>query len=82
MALINLPPIAGAIVEKDGRVVNAVAQWFMQVFRACSAVYESGTTANRPVKDLWIGRPFFDVTLNRPIWWAGSNWIRADGVVV
>jgi len=31
-------------------------------------VTESGTTANRPTRNLVVGQQFFDVTLRKPIW--------------
>lgn len=80
--MINLPPNAEVMIENSGRARPSWMQWFVRVYLACFAVYDSGTTANRPTKDLWIGRPYFDVTLNRPIWWTGSNWIKADGTIV
>lgn len=41
----------------------------------------SGTTNNRPtVTD--IGFQYFDTTLNSPIWWTGTKWVRATGADV
>jgi hypothetical protein len=40
----------------------------------------SGTSANRPVLDLQIGQYYYDTTIDRPIWWNGTNWKTADGV--
>lgn len=82
MPIINNPPHAQPLIENSGRSRVAWAEWFMQVFRICFSVQQSGTTADRPTKDLWVGRTYFDTTLNRPIWYTGTNWIRADGVVV
>jgi hypothetical protein len=42
--------------------------WFAQAFLILFAVQQSGTTANRPIARLWIGRTYFDTTLNLPIW--------------
>ena len=42
--------------------------WFAQAFLILFAVQQSGTTANRPTSRLWIGRTYFDTTLNLPIW--------------
>ena len=71
-------PVAGDLA----RWTEPWRNWFSQVRLVCFAQQESGTTANRPTKNLYIGRRFFDTTLNRPIWYTGTNWIRADGVVV
>jgi hypothetical protein len=41
----------------------------------------SGLTAARPPFPR-VGEQFFDTTLNRPIWWDGVNWMKADGTIV
>jgi hypothetical protein len=40
---------------------------------------ETGTTAERPVVQLFIGQMFFDVTLGVPVWWQGGHWVDASG---
>jgi hypothetical protein len=42
----------------------------------------AGTTAARPTVGLQVGQFYFDTTINRPIWWDGTNWINAAGTVV
>lgn len=37
-----------------------------------------GYTANRPDNAI-IGQPFFDRSLNKPIWWTGTKWVDATG---
>lgn len=37
-----------------------------------------GYTANRPTNAI-IGQPFFDRSLNKPIWWTGEKWVYATG---
>lgn len=41
----------------------------------------SGITALRPPSP-YVGQQFFDTTINRPIWWDGTNWINAAGIIV
>jgi hypothetical protein len=41
-----------------------------------------GTTAARPTQLLYPGYPYFDTTLNRPIWWNGSGWRDSAGATV
>jgi Uncharacterized conserved protein (DUF2190) len=41
----------------------------------------SGATAARPTT-IVTGFPYFDTTLNIPIWWRGAAWVNASGVVV
>ena len=45
---------------------------------------EAGTTADRPVSDLWAGRPYFDTTLGQPIWYdkANTQWSDSAGTAV
>jgi hypothetical protein len=42
----------------------------------------AGDTASRPTNGLQIGQQYFDTTINRPIWWDGTNWINAAGTIV
>jgi hypothetical protein len=42
----------------------------------------AGTTTARPTVGLQVGQFYFDTTINRPIWWDGTNWINAAGTVV
>ena len=42
----------------------------------------AGDTASRPITGLQVGQFYFDTTINRPIWWNGTNWINAAGTVV
>lgn len=44
------------------------AQWFTRVGARLAAVEQSGTTAQRPVTGLWIGRRYFDTTLGKPVY--------------
>jgi hypothetical protein len=70
------------------QVNNALRLYFNQVdnFSQAVAIPASGTTANRPVgttqAPLLIGQIYYDTTLDRPIWWNGTVWKKADGVTV
>lgn len=46
-----------------------------------STIWEGGTTLNRPVAPVAFQK-FFDTTLNKPIWYNGSNWVDATGATV
>lgn len=64
---------------------QAWLQWFTRVHTVVSAAYMSGTTASRPTKALWVGRPFFDTTLGKPVWVKTAKpavWVDATGAVV
>ena len=46
-------------------------------------VIHSGSTADRPTTSLVVGQMYFDTTLNKPIWFKGSNtWVDATGTTV
>lgn len=81
MALINPPPQT-AVDDNGNNVSQGWVTFFSNTFNILTALTQSGTTAQRPIKFLWIGRTYYDTTINRPIWYTGTNWIRADGVIV
>lgn len=86
MAIINTPP-QSPVDQMGGErgkpaLVNVTEGWrnfFQAVFTICSAVTQSGTTAQRPDKVLWVGRMYFDTTLGKPIWYKGPGWIDSSG---
>jgi hypothetical protein len=83
MALTPFPIQSRLMVAGPFAVWTApLANWFARAWEILAAVEQSGTTANRPTANRWTGRTYFDTTLGRPIWWNGTDWIRADGVVV
>jgi len=60
-------------------------QWLTKVGNFASTVSDSGTTANRPTSFLFVGRPYFDTTINKPIWLKTVSpvvWIDATGASV
>jgi hypothetical protein len=63
---------------------NVLRLYFNQIDNFAQALYipASGTTANRPTDRVQIGQFYFDTTINRPIWYDGTNWINAAGTVV
>ena len=69
-------------------VLNALRLYFNQVdnFTQAAAIPLSGTTAQRPVSTvqaaLPVGQFYYDTTLDRPIWWNGTVWKKADGTTV
>jgi hypothetical protein len=56
--------------------------WLSQVRLICFAQQEFGTTANRPVENLYAGRRYWDSTLQKPIFYTGSGWKDAAGGAV
>lgn len=78
MALIGSPPNTNV----DDTIGQGWAQFFNAVYNILFAITQSGTTANRPLKFLWIGRPYFDRSLGIPIWYSGTVWVNASGGIV
>jgi hypothetical protein len=64
--LINHPPTEN--VDTPNGPAPSWRNWFVAVWNICSALTLSGTTAQRPTRFLWVGRPYFDTTLGYPVW--------------
>lgn len=80
--MINQPPLASSLPVDERRMAGwprPWGQWFTQVWQLVFDVQNSGTTANRPVVNLYTGKPYFDTTLGYPIWWDGTQWVDATG---
>lgn len=58
--------------------------WIGKIRLYAGSVSESGTTAQRPTSNLWVGRMFFDTTLGKPIWLKTTApvWVDATGATV
>jgi hypothetical protein len=79
-------------VDYDQRYIdqltNVMRLYFSQVdnFTQAASIPLSGTTANRPLDSvqipLPIGQFYYDTTLDRPIWYNGTVWKKADGTTV
>jgi hypothetical protein len=61
---------------------SAWSNWFSQAFLILQASSQSGTTADRPTKGLYVGRTYFDTTIGKPIWYEGPGWVDATGTGV
>lgn len=78
--MISPPPLQTKIQDENGNIRSEWKNHHTEIFNGIRALQTSGTTAQRPVKGLYVGRPFFDTTLNRPIWYDGTIWILATGL--
>lgn len=58
------------------------AGWFTQVWRVASTIGQNGPTSKRPTKGLFVGRQFWDITLNKPVFYDGTHWRDAAGTIV
>lgn len=84
MASFDYPDNA-PIANENGNLTDSWRSWFSRVQAIVSASQQSGTTANRPTKVLWLGRRYFDTTLGKPVYVRSVNptvWVDAAGVVV
>jgi hypothetical protein len=57
-----------------------MARRFWNSRRFIQATPLGGSTADRPVNPL-VGFMYFDQTLNKPVWWDGTNWRTASNVI-
>ncbi len=85
MSVLNTPPIASPLIQKDGFAVRAFSNWLNQLFLVAFDQQNSGTTASRPTKNMYVGKTYFDVTLGIPIWVQSLGptvWVNASGAPV
>jgi hypothetical protein len=83
------PNLLIAPVDYDQRyqdqLNNALRLYFNQIdtFTGFIAQPISGTTAERPGVNLYIGQMYFNTSpgLGIPFWWNGTDWVDASGVV-
>lgn len=80
--IIPQPPAQSELNDQNGKAKSVWSQWFSRIQTVLTSLTGSGPTSNRPTSDLFIGQPFFDTTINKPIWWNGSVWIDATGATV
>ena len=86
----NLPnaPREGYNTNYFDQYSNILRLYFNQIdwFTQAVAIPLSGTTAQRPLQSvqapLPIGQYYYDTTLDRPIFWNGTVWKKADGTTV
>jgi hypothetical protein len=79
LTVIDNPPFT------DWKLPQSCVVWLTKVALLVGTITDSGPTANRPTKNLWIGRFYFDTDLQMPIWVLTVNpsvWVDATGTVV
>ena len=82
MSAYELPD--GNPFDQAGNWTPAWAQWLTRTHGSVITLQQSGPTAERPNKVLWIGRFYFDTTINKPIWLKSINpsvWVDGAGTV-
>jgi hypothetical protein len=77
---------SGAPMTDAGGIITPVwGQWFTRAHNAVASLYQSGPTTDRPTSVLWIGRRYYDTTLNKPVWVSAVRptvWRDAAGAIV
>jgi hypothetical protein len=82
LAIIASRQIGGIKPANTNTVGQEWQEFFSAIFSALSGIQQSGTTAQRPVKGLWVGRPYFDTTLGYAINYNGTSWVNSVGAPV
>lgn len=83
--MINPPPTRSPLVDDKGMIKPEWQEFFSAAYFAIAAQEFYGPTANRPTKNLFIGRPYYDQTLGYSINVHSVNptvWHNGAGVVV
>lgn len=73
------------VVETSGNATAPWQAWFSRVHSIIVTGQQSGTTANRPTTQVWIGRQYYDTTLNKPVYVSSVKpivWRDAMGNIV
>lgn len=77
------PPFASTVIDAEGHLTRPWTVWFTNLWVQTNSV--SGPTADRPTKDLFVGKQYYDTTLNKPIWLRSVRptvWKDATGATV
>ncbi len=82
-------PTDPRLTGRSGEVMPWWQSWFESVRYWLNPLGMSGATAARPVDSsrtpLYIGQPYFDTTINKPIWVKSKGptvWVDATGASV
>lgn len=79
------PPENEPFYSPDRPISSTWATWLNKLWMVAGSLDNSGTTAERPTKGLFVGRPYFDTTLGYPIWLKSVRptvWCKHDGTSV
>lgn len=61
-------PTDTPVIDGASKLLPPWAAWFQRAHEIIRSLQESGPTANRPVRILWLGRRFYDTDLGQPVW--------------
>ena len=81
------PPLRESL--NADQIPRAWVSWFTEVGNLSATVSQSGTTANRPTSENFVGRTYFDTDLGHPVWIStidsetkAVTWVNASGASV
>lgn len=85
--IIDVPVRSDMNFTWSGMVKPSWTRFFNQARLLLISTQESGTTAQRPTANLWVGRAYFDESLGalgKEIWIAkdGATWVDGTGTAV
>jgi hypothetical protein len=75
------PSNTPVVFPESSKATDEWNAWFSRAHMIVSSLQQSGTTADRPTSQLWIGRQYFDTDLGKPVFVKAvrpSVWV--DGV--
>lgn len=83
----GLAPIPQSAIISDGKgnLTAPFQAWFQSIQKWLAPVGQSGTTAQRPTKNLYIGQSYFDTTLGLSVWvktLQPTVWVNGAGTPV
>lgn len=79
MNYLSAPPHRRAFTDDNGRP-SEWTDFFVQLEQLFNTLQQTGTTAQRPSPAPWVGFPYFDTTLGKPIWAkTTTSWVDATG---
>lgn len=87
MPLLGIAPLREPVVDEQRLAQGSWNNWFSLAFIILFDQQNSGTTAQRPTTNLYVGKTYFDTSLStkgKPIWIGkdGSTWVDAAGTAV
>lgn len=81
-----LPPVPRPNISTGGSLTPPWQSWFSVLASIVRPTGQSGATADRPGKGLYVGLSFFDTTLGKPVFVSVAGppavWVDATGTVV
>lgn len=77
-------PTNSELVNENRKLSSEWGFIFNYWHQTITSMRQSGTTAQRPTAGLWIGRRFYDTTLNKPIYFSAlpDVWRDSQGTIV